>query len=166
MKNLKLLGVVAFVAIMFTSCKIYEIPKSAFYTDVYYTDYSRYTELGFYISELGAVPFDFDPVGTILIEQKSGYTILETVINKESKEPRGYDEIYGEKEAQKIIERKNKKEKLKLSDEYKLATAESILEAAFLNARKKNADGLVNLQIRFNSKGALVLTGMLIKRKK
>lgn len=65
MKFLKLLTL-SVLCISSVSCT----PK--FSSKVYYTDYQRYSDAGFFITESNTVSFDYVPVGSVVVRQTAG----------------------------------------------------------------------------------------------
>ncbi len=140
MKFLKLLTL-SVLCISSVSCT----PK--FSSKVYYTDYQRYSDAGFFITESNTVSFDYVPVGSVVVRQTAGVM---------SDTERGYDELYGELE------------KKRHSNSWKLPSDYTALDAVYKVAKEQNADGIINLKITMpevNNADIIELSGMLIKRK-
>lgn len=91
MKFLKLLTL-SVLCISSVSCT----PK--FSSKVYYTDYQRYSDAGFFITESNTVSFDYVPVGSVVVRQTAGVMSDTEIISQNVPEKRGYDELYGELE--------------------------------------------------------------------
>lgn len=134
----------------FVSCA----PK--FSSKVYYTDYQRYLDAGFFVTESNTVPFDYSPVGSVVVRQKAGVMSDTEILNQKVPEKQGYDEIYGELE------------KKRHSNSWKFPSDYTALDAVFNVAKEQNADGIINLKItmpEINNNNLIELSGMLIKRK-
>ena len=140
---------------LFTLCGLMTLLMSSCYpkfTDkFYYLDYSRYASQGFFITESPTVPFDYSPIGSVLLEETSGKKEI-TAVHKP-----GYDAIYGEDNS---VTTKSK---------YEYASSESALDAIQKFAKDNGADGIINLKISSeveNHRGyTVIISGMLIKRK-
>ena len=115
----------------------------------YYLDYSRFTEKGFFITEAPTVPFDYLPVGSVVLVERSGKKEI-TAVHKP-----GYDGIYGEDNS---VTTKSK---------YEYASSGSAMEALYEFAKENNADGIINFNVTSGNENGLSVTisGMLIKRK-
>ena len=149
MKFLKLLTL-SVLCISSVSC----IPK--FSSKVYYTDYQRYSDAGFFITESNTVSFDYVPVGSVVVRQTAGVMSDTEIISQNVPEKRGYDELYGELE------------KKRHSNSWKLPSDYTALDAVYKVAKEQNADGIINLKITMpevNNADIIELSGMLIKRK-
>lgn len=149
MKFLKLLTL-SVLCISSVSCT----PK--FSSKVYYTDYQRYSDAGFFITESNTVSFDYIPVGSVVVRQTAGVMSDTEIISQNVPEKRGYDELYGELE------------KKRHSNSWKLPSDYTALDAVYKVAKEQNADGIINLKITMpvvNNAGIIELSGMLIKRK-
>lgn len=149
MKFLKLLTL-SVLCISSVSCT----PK--FSSKVYYTDYQRYSDAGFFITESNTVSFDYIPVGSVVVRQTAGVMSDTEIISQNVPEKRGYDELYGELE------------KKRHSNSWKLPSDYTALDAVYKVAKEQNADGIINLKITMpvvNNADIIELSGMLIKRK-
>ena len=149
MKFLKLLTL-SVLCISSVSCT----PK--FSSKVYYTDYQRYSDAGFFITESNTVSFDYVPVGSVVVRQTAGVMSDTEIISQNIPEKRGYDELYGELE------------KKRHSNSWKLPSDYTALDAVYKVAKEQNADGIINLKITMpevNNADIIELSGMLIKRK-
>ncbi len=149
MKFLKLLTL-SVLCISSVSCT----PK--FSSKVYYTDYQRYSDAGFFITESNTVSFDYVPVGSVVVRQTAGVMSDTEIISQNVPEKRGYDELYGELE------------KKRHSNSWKLPSDYTALDAVYKVAKEQNADGIINLKITMpvvNNASIIELSGMLIKRK-
>lgn len=149
MKFLKLLTL-SVLCISSVSCT----PK--FSSKVYYTDYQRYSDAGFFITESNTVSFDYIPVGSVVVRQTAGVMSDTEIISQNVPEKRGYDELYGELE------------KKRHSNSWKLPSDYTALDAVYKVAKEQNADGIINLKITMpevNNASIIELSGMLIKRK-
>ncbi len=149
MKFLKLLTL-SVLCISSVSCT----PK--FSSKVYYTDYQRYSDAGFFITESNTVSFDYVPVGSVVVRQTAGIMSDTEIISQNVPEKRGYDELYGELE------------KKRHSNSWKLPSDYTALDAVYKVAKEQNADGIINLKITMpevNNADIIELSGMLIKRK-
>ena len=149
MKFLKLLTL-SVLCISSVSCT----PKLS--SKVYYTDYQRYSDAGFFITESNTVSFDYVPVGSVVVRQTAGVMSDTEIISQNVPEKRGYDELYGELE------------KKRHSNSWKLPSDYTALDAVYKVAKEQNADGIINLKITMpevNNADIIELSGMLIKRK-
>lgn len=149
MKFLKLLTL-SVLCISSVSCT----PK--FSSKVYYTDYQRYSDAGFFITESNTVSFDYVPVGSVVVRQTAGVMSDTEIISQNVPEKRGYDELYGELE------------KKRHSNSWKLPSDYTALDAVYKVAKEQNADGIINLKITMpevNNADIIELSGMLIRRK-
>ena len=149
MKFLKLLTL-SVLCISSVSCT----PK--FSSKVYYTDYQRYSDAGFFITESNTVSFDYVPVGSVVVRQTAGIMSDTEIISQNVPEKRGYDELYGELE------------KKRHSNSWKLPSDYTALDAVYKVAKEQNADGIINLKITMpevKNADIIELSGMLIKRK-
>lgn len=149
MKFLKLLTL-SVLCISSVSCT----PK--FSSKVYYTDYQRYSDAGFFITESNTVSFDYVPVGSVVVRQTAGVMSDTEIISQNVPEKRGYDELYGELE------------KKRHSNSWKLPSDYTALDAVYKVAKEQNAEGIINLKITMpevNNADIIELSGMLIKRK-
>ncbi len=149
MKFLKLITL-SVLCISSVSCT----PK--FSSKVYYTDYQRYSDAGFFITESNTVSFDYVPVGSVVVRQTAGVMSDTEIISQNVPEKRGYDELYGELE------------KKRHSNSWKLPSDYTALDAVYKVAKEQNADGIINLKITMpevNNADIIELSGMLIKRK-
>ena len=149
MKFLKLLTL-SVLCISSVSCA----PK--FSSKVYYTDYQRYSDAGFFITESNTVSFDYVPVGSVVVRQTAGVMSDTEIISQNVPEKRGYDELYGELE------------KKRYSNSWILPSDYTALDAVYKVAKEQNADGIINLKITMpvaNNASIIELSGMLIKRK-
>ncbi len=138
-----------------------------FKNTVYFTDYRSVAKNGFFVTEANTVSFDYEPIGSMTLNQYNGVTAANEIsVNKENgkeKEVTGYDDVYMDK----LPEKNYKSEKKK--GNYKYATAESALEAFAEEAKSKGADGVIGLRIGFvslkDSRTGIEVSGMLIRRK-
>ncbi len=149
MKFLKLITL-SVLCISSVSCT----PK--FSSKVYYTDYQRYSDAGFFITESNTVSFDYVPVGSVVVRQTAGVMSDTEIISQNVPEKRGYDELYGELE------------KKRYSNSWILPSDYTALDAVYKVAKEQNADGIINLKITMpvvNNADIIELSGMLIKRK-
>ncbi|MDE7466714.1 MAG: hypothetical protein K2M59_09915 [Muribaculaceae bacterium] len=150
MKGIVFIGLAlsAIASIGFVSC----YPKS--HDEVYYLDYSALNRQGFYITESDVVAFDFDPVGSVLLIQHSGYEDI--VISKDPYQmdsPKGYtDDIYGSGNVKK-------------KKSYKAASVPGALSSLSQVAKDLGADGVINLKFSGDAVRGIAVSGMLIKRK-
>ena len=148
MRYLKLFFLVLILCL--SSCA----PK--FSTAFFYTDYSKYTQQGFFITESNSAPFDYNPVGSIFIRQKAGKMSDVEILSQNVKEPKGYDELYGDLEMKRSV------------NNIKRPSDDSVLQAAFEFAKSQNADGIINISFKYyleNGRECVIFQGMLIKRK-
>lgn len=132
------------MAASLTSC----YPK--FSDRVYFLDYSRFADEGFFITESNTVPFDYKPIGSVLVEERPGKKEV-SMVHKP-----GYDPIYGEDNAKTT------------KSIYTYASADSALEALQKFAKENNADGVINIKIsrgEGSERPYFFVSGMLIKRK-
>lgn len=139
---------------LFTLCVVMALVMSScspkFTDKFYYLDYSRFASQGFFITESPTVPFDYTPVGSVYLEEKSGKKKITAVHNP------GYDAIYGEDNS------------ATTKSVYEYASSTTALEAMERFAKENNANGIINLKICSRYEGSqfiVSISGMLIKRK-
>lgn len=140
--------------LIFLICTVLAVAMSSclskFSDKFYFLDYSRFTEKGFFITEAPSVPFDYNPIGSVLLEEKSGTKEI-TAVHKP-----GTDSIYGEDNS---VTTKNK---------YEYASSDTALEALEKFAKENGADGIINLRVtsyHVGNRFTISISGMLIKRK-
>ena len=115
-------------------------------TQVVTLDLTKYTEVGFFITEANSISRDYDPVGLISVYIDSGHEV--EVITEESKDP-----IYK-------IDVKEKK------GQFINASLEEAVNMLYQEAIDKGANGIINLKYKYISTVAgWDVTGMAIKLK-
>lgn len=155
MKKLIQIVLVAFVAVLFSSCA--EQWFKTYIADVDY--YTAGLNGKVFLSESNSVSFEYTPIGSIYLYQEHGYIKGES--DKKQKMVKG-DPIYGTIEIDAFKSKKG---------EFRWATYESVLRAASESAIKMGGDGIINLQLTLrpdkNNKKVLypAVSGMVIKRK-
>lgn len=135
---------------------------TTFHNKVFFTDYRPVAQNGFFVTEANTVPFDYEPIGSMVLEQYNGY--VSESGEKIKKEVVGYDDVFMDK----LPEKGSKEAKQK--NKYKYATAESTLEAFAEQAKMKGANGVIGIKFQWiDSKSVsgngIVVSGMLIRRK-
>lgn len=115
-------------------------------TRVITLDLTKYTELGFFITEANSVNRDYDPIGLISVYLDSGHEIrIET---KESKDPLYKNDV------------KEKKGR------FINASLEETLDMLYKEASSKGANGIINLKYEYiPTVAGWEVTGMAIKLK-
>jgi len=132
---------VFFAVFLFVGC----IPTQRM-TRVVTLDLTKYTELGFFITESNSVNRDYDPIGLVSVYLESGKEV--SVTKKD-----GGDPVYG----QDIVIKKGK---------FIDASLEEALEMMYDEARSKGANAIINLKYSYNSTlNSWDVTGMAIKLK-
>lgn len=122
----------------------------------YYIDYKEAGQGKVFITEANSVSFDYEPLGSILVEETSGMVKL-TVPTTEKE--RNDDSLYGPGPSTKTV------------NSYSEATAQTALNYAAQEAVRLGGDGIINLRLSstHDGKGASVVSvsvsGMVIKRK-
>ena len=114
-------------------------------TQVVTLDLTKYTELGFFITEANSVNKDYDPIGLVSVYLESGKDVC--VTKKD-----GGDPVYG----QDIVIKKGK---------FIAASLEEALEMMYNEACSKGANAIINLKYSCSELGNLDVTGMAIKLK-
>ncbi len=156
----------AFILVSLSGCKISQ-PVTWFQNGVYSVDYFKAGLNGkVFITESNSVNFEYDPVGSITVEQKSGYLDSGKSEKVQILGEKG-DPIYGNSDK---METKTKRKK----GEWKSATYESVLEEASRAALEMGGDAIINLKLEraidyvANSPVGShpYITGMVVKRKK
>lgn len=128
------------LSILFVGC----IPPKRI-TQVVTLDLTKYTEMGFFITEANSVNRDYDPIGLVNVYLESGRDV--SVTKKD-----GGDPIYG----QDIVIKKGK---------VIVASLEEALEIMYNEARSKGANAIINLKYSCSELGSWSVTGMAIKLK-
>lgn len=147
MRILKL-GCALFLAVAMASCM-----TSHFTNKVYYTDYSNLSKQGFFVTESNSVSFDYEPIGSMVLQQESGQTKVK--VEKEKKKVTGYDDIYGEERPQK---------QPKTKSNYKWATAQGAMADFAAEAKQRGANGVIGLKITYGPEYSVIVSGMIIKK--
>lgn len=115
-------------------------------TRVVTLDLTKYTRLGFFITEANSVSFNYDPIGLVSVYLDSGHEIK--VVKEESKDPLYKNDV------------KEKKGK------FITASLEEALEMLYKEASNKGANGIINLRYEYiPTVGGWDVTGMAIKIK-
>ena len=160
MKFLKLLTL-SVLCISSVSCT----PK--FSSKVYYTDYQRYSDAGFFITESNTVSFDYVPVGSVVVRQTAGVMSDTEIISQNVPEPPSPSQG-ANRRGEVLWEMFGELEKKRHSNSWKLPSDYTALDAVYKVAKEQNADGIINLKITMpevNNADIIELSGMLIKRK-
>lgn len=120
----------------------------------YYIDYQQAGQGKVFITEANSVSFEYEPLGSILVEETSGMVKL-TVPTTEKERDR--DDLYGTSSTTKTV------------NSYSKATAQTALNYAAQEAILLGGDGIINLRLTSvnDGKGGAVVSvsGMIIKRK-
>lgn len=116
-----------------------------------FLDYSHLNKQGIFVTESWSVPFDYIPIGSILITEYSGS--IQTT-SKGVKEKKFAASLYYST---------NK-------DNWKIATPSSALDTLACTIKRLGADGLIGLEIndtfdRNTKRQCVKISGMVIKRK-
>ncbi|MCB6972538.1 MULTISPECIES: YbjQ family protein [Butyricimonas] len=115
-------------------------------TRVITLDLTKYTKLGFFITEANLVNQEYDPIGLVSVYLESGKEV--SVTKKE-----GGDPVYG----QDIVIKKGK---------FIDASLEEALEMMYNEAHSKGANAIINLKYSYDSTlGSWEVTGMMVKMK-
>ena len=121
----------------------------------YFVDYRQAAGGKVFLTESNSVSFEYNPVGSILIEETAG-TFKEYKEMSEKEKSRNLDPIYGDYQPD-------------MSKGYRFPTAASALDYAANKALEMGGDGIINLKmVSTRSKDKrmqLVISGMVIKRK-
>lgn len=120
----------------------------------YYIDYQEAGQGKVFITEANSVSFEYEPLGSILVEETSG---MVKVTVPTTKKDRDFDPLYGAAPSTKSV------------NSYSKATAQTALNYAAQEAIRLGGDGLINLRLSSyrDSKGDAVVSvsAMVIKRK-
>lgn len=120
----------------------------------YYIDYQEAGQGKVFITEANSVSFEYEPLGSILVEETSG--MIKITVPTTEKE-RNSDSIYGTGPTTKTV------------NSYSRATAQTALNYAATEVLLLGGDGIINLQLsatRDKSGTPIVsVSGMVIKRK-
>ncbi len=121
----------------------------------YYLDYKEASQGKLFISEANSVSFEYEPLGSILVEEVPG-TVNIIVPVPEKTNQKDDDGLYSANPTKTITT-------------YSDATAQSALNYAAVRAIEMGGDGLINLRMssyvdRYKRK-VVQVTGMVIKRK-
>ena len=141
-----------FCAIVLSSCATYlPAPKSV----IGMVDYSGLTNRGIFVTESNSVSFDYEPIGSIYVEEVGGW------IRKDGK-PDSVDP----KEAYYVNSSSSKKV-------YQAPDIQTVYVKLANKLKEVNANGLINLKITSTSEfnqlskttvGKIVITGMAINK--
>lgn len=130
-----------FLSVLFVGC----IPTQRI-TRVVTLDLTKYTKVGFFITEANSVNRDYEPIGLVSVYLESGKEV--SVTKKD-----GGDPVYG----QDIVIKKGK---------FIDASLEEALEMMYSEACSKGANAIINLKYSYNATlGSWDVTGMAIKIK-
>lgn len=120
----------------------------------YYIDYKQAGQGKVFITEANSVSFEYEPLGSILVEETSG--MVKVTVPTTEKE-RNIDPLYGSGPETKTV------------NGYSKATAQTALNYAAQEAIRLGGDGLINLRLASSrdGKGDVVVSvsAMVIKRK-
>lgn len=116
----------------------------------YYLDYSHLTRLGIFVTESWSVPFDYDPVGSLFVEEYDGAKENKNSISEKNKDLFAPD-LYKSGDSQ----------------NYVLSTPSSVLDSMAIMAKHIGADGIIGVKISpvKETTPGFAVSGMLIKRK-
>lgn len=146
-----------FVGILFfPSC------RPQFTQVAYFLDYQQAGNGKFFISESNSVSFEYEPIGSILIEELPGEVKITTEPRKIEKSRNyrdNYDDIYS----------KDVSPNPKTKHKWQYASAQSALNYAVDTATELGGDGLINVKLssyidKHNNR-IVQISGMVIKRK-
>lgn len=120
----------------------------------YYIDYHEAGQGKVFITEANSVSFDYEPLGSILVEETSG--MVKLTVPTTAKE-RDKDDLYGLGTMTKTV------------NSYSKATAQTALNYAAQEAIRLGGDGLINVRLSSSRDGkgdaVVSVSGMVIKRK-
>lgn len=120
----------------------------------YYIDYQEAGQGKVFITEANSVSFEYEPLGSILVEETSG--VVKITVPTTEKE-RNVDSLYGPGPSTKTV------------TSYSKATAQTALNYAAQEAIRLGGNGIINLRlasVNDGKGGAIVsVSGMIIKRK-
>lgn len=129
-----------------------------------YLDYSRYSDAGFFITELQSVPFDYVPIGSISVREYSGND------NKEKTE-QSLHRIESSGSLEKKDDIYERRTGYSSPSKWRTATATSTLNAAVEEAKSVGGNGLIALDVttfidtKTREVTSIRVSGMVIKRK-
>lgn len=153
MKKILLL-MAALMTLVMSSCVT--VKPDPFTSDVYYLDYYKLGHNGkILLSESNSYSGEYQSLGSIIVDQKSGYVKIET--EKKIKVADG-DDIYGSQPEYRTETRYK-------NGDYKLATFSSALEEAVNTAERMGGDAIINLKYENRGYDGVSVSGMVIKRK-
>ncbi len=128
--------------------------KTEFHDVHSYIDYAVIQQtLGVYVTESNSVSFDYEPLGSIYVEQSSGHKAYKVMVTKTVQD-------YNYQDVTRVYEQ------TKYGD-YILATPQLAIQRAAQIARDKGGNGIINLKyqsILDNEKRVIIVTGMVIKK--
>ena len=147
-------------ALMLASC---ESVKKSFSNSCYITDYSVAAKAGFFITESNTVPFDYEPIGSVVFIQESGWEKKKKQ-KSDSSSVEGFDDVYGDHRPSYMRKEQEK------SGDYRYASTESAITELMNDAFSLNADGILNFkqEVEFDlsqKPNKIIISGMLFKRK-
>lgn len=119
----------------------------------YYIDYQEAGQGKVFITEANSVSFEYEPLGSILVEETSG--VVKVTVPTTEKE-RNSDSLYGPGPATKTV------------NSYSKATAQTALNYAAKEALRLGGNGIINLRLTSTQNGknsVVTVSGMVIKRK-
>ena len=145
MKHLSILSIVL-GALLLTSC------ASTFTHATYYIDYKDAGQGKLFITESNSVSFDYEPLGSILVEEIPGAVKVSVPIS--DKERRNHDDLYTSSS--------------KTVTSYSQATAQTALNYAAQKCIEIGGDGLINVKLNSymddHKRRVVQVSGMVIKR--
>jgi uncharacterized protein YbjQ (UPF0145 family) len=139
-----------------SSCSVFRQPVVMISTNL---DYSEYLKEGMFLSESNAVNFSYEPISSVSALLLSGYAI------KSTGEKEFRDDAYQTSQGQAQI--------TITTNKYISASKEEVLKQIVKEAKSKNANAIINLEIKpvigVNAKGYSYLqgysaSGMAIKK--
>ncbi|WP_448635178.1 hypothetical protein [Pedobacter panaciterrae] len=146
----KLFALLLITSIFAFSCSpIYKKPSN-FRSGI--TDYSRFNEKGFFITESNSVSFDYQAIGSVYVQQEEGYEIIsnDPISIKYKDDVTGYESV-------------KQTSNLKTGNKYIGLDVNKGLDELHRITTSNKGNGIINLKITFWS-GGYNITGMAIKK--
>lgn len=116
------------------------------------TDYSRFNEKGFFISESNSVNFEYQAVGSVYVQQEEGYEVVsnQQLTTKYKDDVTGYESV-------------KRTTTLKTGNKYIGLDVNKGLDELYRITTSNKGNGIINLKITFWS-GGYTISGMAIKK--
>ncbi|MDD3194404.1 MAG: hypothetical protein PHU68_01210 [Paludibacter sp.] len=139
------------IVIVFWSCT--STNKISYQLNSLYVDYNEYHEKGFFVSESNSVSFDYQSIGSIIVQSREGFEIVGSTLSAGFNKYGSVSEIEVPKYGK-----------------YKNASLKEAFDELYKIALEKGANGVINFKSEYraynpeyNNLEIWVLTGMLIK---